>query len=187
MKKNKVTLIIIAIILLAGLIIWYILHNKKEEDIRPVVEIEKVTTDDVRIYGEYVGRIRAQQFVEVRARVEGYLEKMLFDEGSVVEKGQPLFIINSALYKAKVDKAKAQLKKDEAQEVKAQRDVERLKPLYEQNAASQLDLDNAIAAYESAQANVAMSQVDLAQAELELDYTTVRSPFLGVSVKEMPI
>ena len=49
MKKNKVTLIIIAIILLAGLIIWYILHNKKEEDIRPVVEIEKVTTDDVRI------------------------------------------------------------------------------------------------------------------------------------------
>ena len=83
MKKNKVTLIIIAIILLAGLIIWYILHNKKEEDIRPVVEIEKVTTDDVRIYGEYVGRIRAQQFVEVRARVEGYLEKMLFDDGSV--------------------------------------------------------------------------------------------------------
>ena len=130
MKKNKVTLIIIAIILLAGLIIWYILHNKKEEDIRPVVEVEKVTTDDVKIYGEYVGRIRAQQFVEVRARVEGYLEKMLFDEGSVVEKGQPLFIINSALYKAKVDKAKAQLKKDEAQEAKAQRDVERLKPLY---------------------------------------------------------
>ena len=179
MKKNKVTLIVIAIILLAGLIIWYILHNKKEEDIRPVVEVEKVTTDDVRIYGEYVGRIRAQQFVEVRARVEGYLEKMLFDEGSVVEKGQPLFIINSALYKAKVDKAKAQLKKDEAQEAKAQRDVERLKPLYEQNAASQLDLDNAIAAYESAQANVAMSQADLAQAELELDYTTVRSPFSG--------
>ncbi|MCH5328362.1 MAG: efflux RND transporter periplasmic adaptor subunit [Coprobacter sp.] len=178
-KRHKTVLIAAAVVLLAGLSAWYVLHRRKEPDIRPVVDVEKVTTDDVKIYGEYVGRIRAQQFVEVRARVEGYLEKMLFEEGSLVTKGQPLFIINSDQYKAKVDKAKAQLKKDEAQESKAKRDVERLKPLYEQNAASQLDLDNAIAAYESAQANVAMSQADLAQAELELAYTTVRSPFSG--------
>ena len=63
--------------------------------------------------------------------------------------------------------------------VKSGRDVERLRPLYEQNAASQLDLDNAIAAYESAKANVAMSKADLAQAEMELGYTTVRSPISG--------
>ena len=90
-----------------------------------------------------------------------------------------MFIINPDLYKARADKAAAQLKKDEARELKTGRDVERLRPLYEQNAASQLDLDNAIAAYESAKANVAMSKADLAQAEMELGYTTVRSPISG--------
>ena len=144
----------------------------------PVV-VGKVGLQNVEIFGEYVGRIRALQFVEIRARVEGYLEKMLFEEGKHVKRNQPLFVINPALYKARVDKAAAQLKKDEALELKTGRDVKRLRPLYEQNAASQLDLDNAIAAYESAKANVAMSKADLAQAQLELGYTTVRSPVSG--------
>lgn len=152
-------------------------HERIQEGI-PVV-VEKAGEDNVEIYGEYVGRIRALQFVEVRARVEGYLEKMLFEEGKRVERNQPLFIINQDLYRARADKAAAQLKKDQAQELKTGRDVERLRPLYEQNAASQLDLDNAVAAYESARANVAMSRADLAQAELELGYTTVRSPISG--------
>ncbi len=144
----------------------------------PVV-VGKVGLQNVEIFGEYVGRIRALQFVEIRARVEGYLEKMLFEEGKHVNRNQPLFVINPALYKARVDKAAAQLKKDEALELKTGRDVKRLRPLYEQNAASQLDLDNAIAAYESAKANVAMSKADLAKAQLELGYTTVRSPVSG--------
>ena len=153
--------------------------EKEQKPERQVVTAEKVGVEDVEIYGEYVGKIRAKTFVEVRARVEGYLEEMLFEEGKRVKKNQPLFRINSDLYKARVDKALAQLKKDEAQEAKYQRDVERLKPLYEQNAASQADLDNAIAAYESAKANVAMSKADLAQTELELSYTTLRSPIDG--------
>lgn len=138
-----------------------------------------VQKQDVEIYGEYVGRIRAQQFVEVRARVEGYLEKMLFAEGSYVKRNQVLFIINQDQYQAKADRVRAQLKKDEAQARKAERDLERIRPLYEQNAASQLDLDNAIAAYESAVASVGMSKADLDQAELQLGYTIVRSPISG--------
>ena len=131
----------------------------------PVVAVEPARQDDVEIYGEYVGRVRAQQFVEVRARVEGYLEKMLFEEGTYVKKGQVLFVINPDTYRAKVDKARAQLKKDEAQALKAKRDLERIRPLHEQNAASRLDLDNAVAAYETANASVSMSRADLAQAE----------------------
>lgn len=153
--------------------------KKEKEPEKIVVKMEKAGTDNVEIYGEYVGRIRARQFVEVRARVEGYLENMLFEEGKRVERNQPLFIINRAQYKARADKADAQLKKDLAQEAKAERDVQRLRPLYVQKAASQLDLDNAIAAYESARASVAMSRADLAQANLELGYTTVRSPISG--------
>ena len=88
-------------------------------------------------------------------------------------------VINQDQYRAKADKARAQLKKDEAQALKAKRDLERIRPLYAQNAASQLDLDNAQAAYETAEASVAMSQADLDQAELELGYTLVRSPLSG--------
>ncbi len=141
--------------------------------------VEPVATQNVEIYGEFVGRIRAQQFVEVRARVEGYLERMLFREGSYVKKGQTLFVIDPKIYRARVDKAKAQLNKDRALAQKAERDLKRIRPLYAQNAASQLDLDNATAAYESATANVLMSEADLMQAATALGYTTVQSPITG--------
>ncbi|MDR1406935.1 MAG: efflux RND transporter periplasmic adaptor subunit [Tannerella sp.] len=153
--------------------------RKKDTPQSPVVIVEKPSRQDVQIFGEYVGRIRAASYVEVHARVEGYLERMLFEEGKYVKQNESLFIINSAQYRARLEKAKAQLKKAEAQAAKSKRDVERLTPLYEQHAASQLDLDNAIAALEDAEANIAMSQADLDQAQLELNYTTVTSPIAG--------
>ena len=159
MKELGIAITLVSFILLSGC-------KDKTEPERQVVAVEKVGVDNVEIYGEYVGQIRAKGFVEVRARVEGYLEQMLFEEGKRVKRNQPLFKINTDLYQDRVDKAKAQLAKDQAQEAKAERDVERLRPLYEQKAASQLDLDNAVAAYESAKANVAMSKADLAQAEV---------------------
>lgn len=176
-RKNAVIAVILIIIIVAA----YIILNRKAEVVEdtPIVSIMPTQQENVEIYGDYVGRIRAQQFVEVRARVEGFLEQMLFEEGTHVNKDQVLFIINQDQYIAKVDKAKAQLKKDEAQARKAERDLERIRPLYEQNAASQLDLDNAIAAYEMAVATVGMSQADLDQAEQELGYTMVTSPISG--------
>lgn len=171
-KKYMIVAVVLAAALTGGC-------KRDKEPEKVVVQMEKVGTDDMEIYGEYVGRVRARRFVEVRARVEGYLENMLFEEGKRVHRDQPLFVINRAQYKARADKADAQLKKDMAQEAKTARDVERLRPLYEQKAASQLDLDNAVAAYESARASVAMSRADLAQANLELGYTTVRSPISG--------
>ena len=92
-------------------------------------------------------------------RVEGFLEKMTFEEGKRVRMNEPLFYINDDQYKARVEKAKAQLKKDEAQAAKAERDVQRLRPLYEQNAASQLDLDNAVAALDMAQGRFAAGRI----------------------------
>ena len=178
LKKKRTAIAVIGIGLVLG--IYFIVSRRPaHQQETPVVAIEPVTREDVEIYGEYVGRIRAQQFVEVRARVEGYLEQMLFAEGTYVTKNQVLFVINQEQYRAKADKARAQLKKDEAQALKAKRDLERIRPLYEQNAASQLDLDNAIAAFETAEASVAMSQADLDQAEQELGYTIVRSPLAG--------
>lgn len=165
-----------------ALILYLALRPKQEEDTDgelPTVITSKVTADDVRIYGEYVGRIGAQQFVEVRARVEGYLEKMLFKEGSYIQKGQTLFVIDPTIYRARANRAAAQLNKAKSVAVKAKRDLDRIRPLYEANAASQLDLDNAVAAYEGAMADVAVCEADLTQAQLTLDYTTVKSPISG--------
>ena len=167
-----------ALAAVAALLIW-LLRPPTQQPVYPIVAVEPVTTDNVNIYGEYVGRIRAQQFVEVHARVEGYLEQMLFAEGTHVNKGQTLFVIDPKLYRARANRARAQLNKARAQALKAERDLNRIRPLYEQNAASQLDLDNAIAAYESAAADVKVSEADLTQAEMTLGYTTVRSPISG--------
>ena len=175
-RKVLVSLIVIC----GAIILYYVINSKpKIKEVYPTVSVQKVQKEDISIYGEYVGRIRAHQFVEVRARVEGYLQQMLFNEGSSVVKDQNLFVIDQTMYKAKAEKARALLKKDEAQVLKAKRDYERIKPLYEQNAASRLDLDNAEAAYESAKATLLMSKADLTQAELELSYTLVKSPITG--------
>lgn len=176
-KKKTVAILVLVIAVVAAVI--YFSRKKEPERELPIVSTVEVGKSDVNVYGEYVGRVRAQQFVEVHARVEGFLEEMLFEEGTYVKKNQVLFVIDQRQYKAKVDKASAQLKKDQAQERKTQHDLERIRPLYAENAASQLDLDNAVAAYESAKASVIMSQADLDQAEMELDYTVVRSPISG--------
>ena len=163
--------------LVAGL--WFLLHARPEPPQLPMVAVESIQIKDMEVYGDYVGRIRAQQSVEVRARVEGYLEDMYFAEGTYVRQGQQLFLIDPKLYRARVEKAKAQLNKDKALAQKAERDLERIRPLYEQNAASRLDYDNAVAALESAKAGVEMSEADLIQAEMALSYTSVRSPISG--------
>ncbi|HJD10760.1 MAG TPA: efflux RND transporter periplasmic adaptor subunit [Candidatus Phocaeicola caecigallinarum] len=178
LKKKQTIYTFIGVVVIIGIYL-FLTREKKTEPEAPIVSVAPAQQQDVEIYGEYVGRIRAQQFVEVRARVEGFLEQMLFEEGTQVKRNQVLFIINQDQYQAKVDKARAQLKKDEATARKAERDLNRIRPLYEQRAASQLDLDNATAAYETAVASVGMSQADLDQAEQELSYTVVRSPITG--------
>lgn len=157
----------------------FLFRARPEPPQLPVVSAEPIAIKDMEVYGDYVGRIKAQQSVEVRARVEGYLENMYFEEGTYVRQGQQLFLIDPKLYRARVEKAKAQLNKDKALAQKAERDLERIRPLYEQNAASRLDYDNAVAAWESAKAGVEMSQADLTQAEMALGYTSVRSPISG--------
>lgn len=176
-KRLKYILAALLIVIIALIVIlkW----PEPTKPVYPKVEAQPVIVDDVEIYGEYAGKIKAKQHVEVRARVEGYLEQMHFEEGRYIKKNDILFTIDPKLYKARVEKAKAQLNKNKALEQKAERDLARIKPLYEQNAASLLDLDNATAAHESAKAEVVMSEADLTQAEIALSYTTVRSPISG--------
>lgn len=179
-KLNKKTVFgAAAAVVCVAVALIFLLRPKHVEEILPIVGVDTVRTRNVEVYGEFPGKIRAQQFVEVRARVEGYLEKMMFAEGTRVNKDQILFIIDPKQYKAQVDRAEALVAKNKAIALKAERDLARIKPLFEQKAASQLDLDNAVAAYESAKADVNVSEANLTEARLALSYTTVRSPISG--------
>lgn len=179
-KLNKRAIIgAVAVAVVATAVVIIVLRPKHLLEDLPVVSVDTVRTRNVEIYGEFPGRIRAQQFVEVRARVEGYLEKMMFEEGTYVKKDQILFIIDPKQYKAQVDRAEALVTKNKAMALKAERDLARIRPLFEQKASSQLDLDNAVAAYESAKADVQVSEANLTEARLALSYTTVRSPISG--------
>lgn len=171
--------LLLALLVAIIALIVYLKWPKPVEPVYPTVQAEPLTVEDVEIYVEYAGKIKAKQHVEIRARVEGYLEKMYFEEGGYVKKNALLFSIDPQLYRARVEKARAQLNKNRALKQKAERNLQRIRPLYEQNAASQLDLDNAIAVFEAAQAEVIMSEADLTQAEIALSYTEVRSPISG--------
>jgi membrane fusion protein (multidrug efflux system) len=146
----------------------------------PTVAVTESVAERIPIYGEYVGQTESSLYVEMRARVDGFLEKRLFEEGTLVEKGAPLFQIDAGPYKARLDRVKAQLERARAQLAKAERDVARLKPLYEQDAASQMDYDNAVAAVEEMMANVMGSEAELEEAELELSYTSIKAPMTGL-------
>ncbi len=130
---------------------------------------------------EYVGVAQSSHPVEIRARVEGYLDKIAYVEGSLVDVGQLLFQLDPKPFEAELANAKAELEKQEAILWNAHRATERLRPLYEKNAASQRDLDNAIATELGAQADVDAAKARVITAELNLSYTTITSPVEGLS------
>ena len=147
----------------------------------PTVIVEEVRRETVPIYTDYVGRTEASRSVEVRARVDGFLERRLFREGSLVKKGDLLFVIDPKPYEAKMRQLEAQVQRREATLAKTERDVERLGPLFERNAASRLDYDNALSAEEEARAELASAIAELEQAKLELSYTEIRAPIDGLA------
>ncbi|MEL4484555.1 efflux RND transporter periplasmic adaptor subunit [Shewanella algae] len=146
-----------------------------------LVVVEEVKQATVPVYGNYVGITKASLDVEVRARVDGFVEERLFTEGSAVNAGDILYKIDNKPYNAVVNRLKANVESQQAILEKAQRDVKRLKPLYEQDAASQLDYDNALSA-------LAAGHAELEEALLELSYTEIRAPIAGlVSRSEVDI
>lgn len=163
--------------------------QKPQVSIDPkLVVVEEVQTATVPLYGNYVGVTRASLDVEVRARVNGFVEERIFVEGSAVTAGDPLYQIDDKPYLAVVNRLKAKLASQQSILEKAQRDADRLRPLYEQDAASQLDYDNALSALSQAKSNLAASKAELEEAELELSYTRIQAPIDGlVSRSEVDI
>jgi RND family efflux transporter MFP subunit len=150
----------------------------------PTVVVAPVLQETVPIYANYVARTEARQTVEIRARVGGYLEKVFFKEGSKVKAGQPLFLIDQRPYKAALQDAQGQLAQAEAAREKADKDVDRLKPLVAADAAPEQDLDKAEAEAQYSTAAVVKAKAAIDKAELDLKFTEIRAPITGIIGKE---
>lgn len=144
------------------------------------VRYVEVKPEDVVIYTDFVGSVDGVENADIRARVAGYLEAVHFQEGQRVKKGDLLFTIDPVLSQAELRRAEGDLAMARAAESKAKIDVERLKPLAATNAVSKQELDHALSAQQSAQAQVIAAQGVVATAAASLDFTKVRSPIDGV-------
>ncbi|TLD71744.1 efflux RND transporter periplasmic adaptor subunit [Phragmitibacter flavus] len=144
------------------------------------VIVATVEQKTVPIYVENVAQTEANATVEIRARVQGFLMDAPFKEGGYVKKGDLLFQIDPKPYQAAVDQAQANVTKADATLGRANADVDRIKPLVEQRAISQQELDNAIATAKVAEADLLAARAGLTTAQLELGYTTMRAPFDGL-------
>ena len=144
--------------------------NAKQGPMHLPVAVFEVVAKDQPWPAEYQAQASGSRAVEVRSRVEAIIEKRLYEEGDYVQQGQLLFQLERDRYEALMQQAQAQF-------TNAEREWRRVRPLYEKNAVSQKERDNALAAYDSAKAS-------LREAKINLDYCQVTAPVSGYSSKE---
>lgn len=179
-RQNRPRLII------AGLALGILLFgcDQSAEVAEPVaVEVTALTTQaqNVPVTYEFVGKTSSSRRVEIRSRVEGFLEQILYREGSMVQAGDLLFQMDRLPFQAQLDAASAELAQEQARLTNARANLKRVKPLAEQNAVAQKELDDALGVFRSAAASVEAAKAKVVQAQLDLGYTEIKSPVTGIS------
>jgi membrane fusion protein (multidrug efflux system) len=145
----------------------------------PAVTVVKVAAAEIKPTTTFTGRIEAKNKVDLRARVDGFLEKRLFTEGTDVAESELLFVIEKGLYQAAVDQAKAALETAESTLKLADLDVDRQTQLFQRNVTAQATLEQATAKQGEARGNMLAQKAALEKAELQLSYTDIKSPISG--------
>jgi membrane fusion protein (multidrug efflux system) len=178
----KTIIIIFCIVLIAGLLAGCG-QDKKGGAQRPPAEVTAITITpkDTPVVFEWVGQTESSHMVEIRARVAGFLDKRVYEEGSLVKAGQVLFRIDPRDFQAALQQAKGELAQQEARWTTAKANLARIKPLAEQNAVSKKDLDDATGQEQASAASVLSAQGKVREAELNLSYTVITSPVTGLS------
>ncbi len=147
----------------------------------PLVTVMDVLQRDVPVTFEYVAQTQSSHLVNIQARVSGFLDKRMYTEGAVVKEDQVLFQMDAKPFQVQLDQAKAALARQEAALETARLNLARIKPLAEQNALSQKDLDDAKGRFQSDAAAVEQAKAQVETAKLNLSYTTITTPVTGVS------
>lgn len=146
----------------------------------PDIPVYKVTATDVPIYQEFVGETLGFKDIAIRARVEGYLEGIHFEEGSEVNEGDLLYTLESQKYEATAAEKMSMVAEQKTMLENARSELNRIRPLAEENAVSKSDLDSAVARYEAAKSSVDAAEANLKAAKIELGYTKIYSPISGI-------
>jgi len=159
--------------------------GKKEAPAPPPVDVKVavVLQKDVPIYIEAIGQTRGSTEIEVRARVEGFLQSVDFKEGSPVRKGQLLYTIDPKPFEAALAQANGTLAQAEADLARAHQDVARYEPLVAQKAVSRQIYETSVAVEHAAEAAVEAARAAAQRAELDLGYTKVLAPENGMAGK----
>ena len=154
----------------------------------PVVQVAEVTSGNAMRDTEIIGQLDSPQNVEIRARVEAFVEKVLFTEGTPIKEGDPLFLLDKKPFQERLAAANGRLSEARAALKKYETDVARLKPLAEKRAIPQQDLDNALASVDVGKASVESAQANVESAQIDLGYCDVRSPISGlIGAKQVSI
>lgn len=147
----------------------------------PEVKVAQVLQRDVPVYIEAIGETRGNTEIEIRARVEGFIESVDYREGSLVEKGQRLYTIDPRPFQARLAATKASQAEAEAQLARTHQDVVRYEPLVAKNAISREEYETAVALERAAMAVVDAARAVVEQAEIDLSYTKVVAPEAGLA------
>ena len=158
--------------------------SKKEEQQAqappPQVTVVVAQAKDVPIFQQFVGQIYGFKDIAIRARVEGFLEGIHFEEGSRVEKGALLYTLESQPFEADVAAKMSRVAEANTMLAKAKSDLDRIEPLAKEKAVSESDLDGAVAQYEASIESVKAAKANLRASNIQLGYTKIYSPITGI-------
>lgn len=167
-------------LLIIGTIFVQCAKKKTVQVVENKIPVYEVQTDSVTVYTEFIGQTYGLFDIAIRARVDGFLDGIHFNEGGHVKKGQLLYTIDPAPFNAMEAEALSKVAEAKTRLVKAQSDYERYKPLVENNAVSKSDYDAAVANLGAAKAAVEAANASLAYAKIQKGYTSILSPIDGI-------
>lgn len=179
MKKHSIPT---ALLVLTGFFI--VLHSCQQKEAGqmppPEIEVVNVIVQDVPIIREFVGQAYGQLDIPIRARVDGFLEELAFNEGERVKKGQLLYKIDPQPFLAEEAAQEQRVAEAQTYLVNATNELNRYEPLVKINAVSQSDYDAALASKEAAEASLKAAEANLRLTRINLGYTVIRSPIDGL-------
>jgi len=156
-------------------------ENNVQQHSLPEVSVVKIEARNTSVSIEFVAQTQSSHQVEIRARVNGFLNKRVYTEGAIVKEGQVLFEMDPKPFQVQLNQARAALAKNEASLATAQSNLARVKPLAELNALSRKDLDDATGRAQSAAAEVEQAKAQVESTKLNLSYCTITSPITGIT------